>query len=115
LRDARRRAQRAAFDQVVTTAVLTALVPAAAGALLVAVGWILQARPRPSVSPLRARRLTLAATGAALAGMLAVPVAAGPSAPRVCEGHAWLCDRSYDQVADLTSHNANSTTVDRLI
>ncbi|MFE7169320.1 hypothetical protein [Streptomyces sp. NPDC057616] len=107
--------QHAAFDDVVTTAVLTALVPAAAGALLVAVGWVVQVRPRPSFSPLRARGLTLAATGAALAGMLAVPLAAGPSAPRVCEGQAWLCDRPYDQVAYLTSHNANSTTVDRFI
>jgi hypothetical protein len=47
--------------------------------------------------------------------MLAVPLAVGPSAPRVCEGHAWLCDRRYDEVAYLTSHNANSTTVDRFI
>ncbi|MCI3242155.1 hypothetical protein [Streptomyces spinosisporus] len=107
--------QLAAFDKVTITAVVTALVPVAAGALLAGVGWFLQVRPRPSFSPLRARWVALAASGAAVAGMLAVPLAVGPSTPRVCEGHAWLCDRRYDEVAYLTSHNANSTTVDRFI
>ncbi|WP_406463532.1 hypothetical protein OH768_48490 [Streptomyces sp. NBC_01622] len=61
------------------------------------------------------RWLALATGGAAVAGLLLVPYAVTPTTSRTCEGRADLCDRSYDEVAYLTSHNAMSTTVDRFL
>ncbi|WP_405988964.1 PI-PLC domain-containing protein [Streptomyces sp. NBC_00986] len=106
--------QRTALDRLTTTALTTALVPVLAGALLTGVGWALQVRPHVP-SPPRIRWLALATGGAAVAGILLVPYAVTPAASRTCEGSAALCDRSYDEVAYLTSHNAMSTTVDRFI
>ncbi|NEB77234.1 hypothetical protein G3I40_18710, partial [Streptomyces sp. SID14478] len=51
----------------------------------------------------------------AVAALVVLPLATSPAAPRVCQGSAALCDRRYDEVAYLTSHNAMSTTVDRFI
>ncbi|MDV7217852.1 PI-PLC domain-containing protein, partial [Streptomyces prunicolor] len=106
--------QRTALDRLTATALTTALVPVLAGALLTGVGWALQARPRVPALP-RLRWLALATGGAAVTGILLVPYAVTPAASRTCEGSAELCDRSYDEVAYLTSHNAMSTTVDRFI
>jgi hypothetical protein len=106
--------QRTALDRLTTTALTTALVPVLAGALVTGVGWALQVRPHLSAPP-RVRWLALATSGAAVAGILLVPYAVTPAASRTCEGSAALCDRSYDEVAYLTSHNAMSTTVDRFI
>lgn len=106
--------QRTALDHLTTTALTTALVPVLAGALLTGVGWALQVRPHIPAAP-RVRWLALATGGAAVAGVLLVPYAVTPAASRTCEGSAALCDRSYDEVAYLTSHNAMSTTVDRFI
>ncbi|MFI6544460.1 hypothetical protein ACIBO9_14610 [Streptomyces prunicolor] len=106
--------QRTALDRLTATALTTALVPVLAGALLTGVGWALQARPRVPALP-RLRWLALATGGAAVTGILLVPYAVTPAASRTCEGGTELCDRSYDEVAYLTSHNAMSTTVDRFI
>ncbi|MFJ5303124.1 hypothetical protein [Streptomyces sp. NPDC088350] len=106
--------QRTALDRLTATALTTALVPVLAGALLTGVGWALQVRPHVPALP-RLRWLALATGGAAVAGVLLVPYAVTPVASRTCEGSAELCDRSYDEVAYLTSHNAMSTTVDRFI
>ncbi|WP_427924443.1 hypothetical protein [Streptomyces sp. cg40] len=106
--------QRTALDRLTTTALTTALVPVLAGALLTCVGWALQVRPHVPALP-RLRWLALATGGAAVAGVLLIPYAVTPTASRTCEGSADLCDRSYDEVAYLTSHNAMSTTVDRFI
>jgi hypothetical protein len=106
--------QRTALDRLTATALTTALVPVLAGALLTGVGWALQVRPHIPALP-RIRWLALATGGAAVAGVLLVPYAVTPAASRTCEGSAALCDRSYDEVAYLTSHNAMSTTVDRFI
>ncbi|MFJ9242054.1 hypothetical protein [Streptomyces sp. NPDC101776] len=106
--------QRTALDRLTATALTTALVPVLAGALLTGVGWALQVRPHMPALP-RLRWLGLATGGAAVAGVLLVPYAVTPTASRTCEGSAELCDRSYDEVAYLTSHNAMSTTVDRFI
>ncbi|MCX5240056.1 hypothetical protein OG824_33110 [Streptomyces prunicolor] len=106
--------QRTALDRLTATALTTALVPVLAGALLTGVGWALQARPRVPALP-RLRWLALATGGAAVTGILLVPYAVTPAASRTCEGSAELCDRSYDEVTYLTSHNAMSTTVDRFI
>ncbi|MFJ9899490.1 hypothetical protein ACIQPR_39775 [Streptomyces sp. NPDC091280] len=106
--------QRTALDRLTATALTTALVPVLAGALLTGAARLLQARPHLPALP-RLRWLALATGGAALAGVLLLPYAVTPTAPRTCEGSADLCDRSYDEVAYLTSHNAMSTTVDRFI
>ncbi|MFE9600310.1 hypothetical protein [Streptomyces hokutonensis] len=106
--------QRTALDRLTATALTTALVPVLAGALLTGVGWALQVRPHVPALP-RLRWLALATGGAAVAGVLLIPYAVTPTASRTCEGSADLCDRSYDEVAYLTSHNAMSTTVDRFI
>ncbi|MFE2415905.1 PI-PLC domain-containing protein [Streptomyces hokutonensis] len=106
--------QRTALDRLTATALATALVPVLAGALLTGVGWALQVRPHVPALP-RLRRLALATGGAAVAGVLLIPYAVTPTASRTCEGGADLCDRPYDEVAYLTSHNAMSTTVDRFI
>ncbi|WP_262056902.1 PI-PLC domain-containing protein [Streptomyces sp. STR69] len=106
--------QRTALDRLTATTLTTALVPVLAGALLTGVGWALQVRPHMPALP-RLRRLALATGGAAVAGVLLIPYAVTPTASRTCEGSADLCDRSYDEVAYLTSHNAMSTTVDRFI
>ena len=106
--------QRTALDRLKATALTTALVPVLAGALLTGVGWALQVRPHVPALP-RLRWLALATGGAPAAGVLLIPYAVTPTASRTCEGSADLCDRSYDEVAYLTSHNAMSTTVDRFI
>ncbi|MGI5460465.1 hypothetical protein ACQEWB_46320 [Streptomyces sp. CA-249302] len=107
--------QLTAVDRFTTTALATALVPVALGTLLAGAGLLLEVRPRPAFSVPRIRGLGLVASGLAVAGILLVPLTVGASAPRVCEGQARLCDRRYDEVAYLTSHNAMSTTVDRFI
>ncbi|MFG2779565.1 hypothetical protein ACGFY7_17150 [Streptomyces prunicolor] len=106
--------QRTALDRLTATALMTALIPVAAGALLTGVSWALQVRPHIPALP-RIRWLALATGGAAVTGILLVPYAVTPAASRTCEGSAELCDRSYDEVAYLTSHNAMSTTIDRFI
>ncbi|PWI15053.1 hypothetical protein DI272_13405 [Streptomyces sp. Act143] len=108
--------QRTAVDDMTVAALGSALVPLVAGALLAGFGWALQVRPRLRTAPAAAYARPLAAgvSAFALAGLVLVPLAA-PSAPRRCEGSVRLCDRPYDEVAFLTSHNAMSTTVDRFI
>src|SRR5213076_3018695 len=66
-------------------------------------------------SPRRAVGLGFGATCLAVAGMVLMPLAASPAAARECEGSTELCDRPYDEVAYLTSHNAMSTTADHFI
>ncbi|WP_239158210.1 PI-PLC domain-containing protein [Streptomyces sp. SID13726] len=107
--------QHTAFDDMTAAALATALVPLAAGSLLVGAGWFLQVRPHLSVPSSRLRLLAVGTSAVVLAGLVLVPLAASPSAPRRCQGSAELCDRPYDEVAYLTSHNAMSTTVDQFI
>jgi hypothetical protein len=107
--------QRTALDDMTATALATALVPLVAGALLVGTGWTLQVRPRLHVPSSRLRLLAAGTSAAVVAGVILVPLAASPAAPRRCQGSPTLCDRRYDEVAYLTSHNAMSTTVDRFI
>ena len=107
--------QRTAVDDMTAAALATAAVPLVAGALLVGIGWLLQVRPHPRVTSPRLRLLAVGTSAAVLAGLVLVPLAASPSAPRSCQGSPRLCDRPYDEVAYLTAHNAMSTTVDRFI
>ncbi|MHC5256307.1 PI-PLC domain-containing protein [Streptomyces sp. UC4497] len=116
--------QRAAVGHLTGTALWAALVPVLAGALLAGVGLLMRtglagrvprvARERLG-SPRRAVGLGFGATCLAVAGMVLMPLAASPAAARECEGSTELCDRPYDEVAYLTSHNAMSTTADNFI
>ncbi|MFF1838400.1 hypothetical protein ACFVXE_29975 [Streptomyces sp. NPDC058231] len=107
--------QHAAFDRIAVTALTTAAVPLAIGALLMCAGRVLRLRPRAAYTLRRVRAVAAGASCAALAGVLLVPLGVNPPAPRICEGSPHLCDRGYDEVAYLTSHNAMSTTADRFI
>ncbi|MEU6378818.1 hypothetical protein [Streptomyces sp. NPDC046909] len=107
--------QHTALDDMTTTALSTALVPLIAGALLAAFGWALQTRPRLRTATPYLRPVAVGTSAVVLAGLVLVPLVASPSAPRRCQGSTQLCDRPYDEVAYLTSHNAMSTTVDRFI
>ncbi|MEU9336150.1 PI-PLC domain-containing protein [Streptomyces sp. NPDC048290] len=109
--------QMAAFDRFTEIGLWTAVVPVAAGTALSGVGWLLVARPRMSAVLSRVRPLAVVAatTATAVAGTVLVPVAMNPAAERGCQGHVVLCDRPYDEVTYLTSHNAMSTTADRFI
>ncbi|WNI26401.1 hypothetical protein [Streptomyces sp. ITFR-16] len=107
--------QGAAFDRIALTALTTALVPFAIGALLAAVGWAVRVRPRASLTAPRVRGLAAGAGCAAMAGVLLVPVGVNRGAAQICQGSAKLCGLRYDEVAEVTSHNANATTYDRFI
>ncbi|MHA5052419.1 PI-PLC domain-containing protein [Streptomyces sp. SD15] len=107
--------QTAAFDRLLTVAATTALVPLAAGAVLVAVAWYAQRRPAPFARR-RAQMLpALGVTAVALAGVALVPLAFAGHGARFCQGSTRLCDLSYDELAQLTSHNAMATTANRFI
>ncbi|MEV5608882.1 hypothetical protein [Streptomyces sp. NPDC052225] len=107
--------QGTAVGRLTTTAVVAALVPVAIGVLLAAVGMRLASDRERTVSSRRVPVLGLGAAALAVAGMVALPPLISPDGPRVCQGSAALCDRRYDEVAYLTTHNAMSTTVDRFI
>lgn len=107
--------QRTAVDDILATALTTALVPLVAGALLAALGWALQVRPSLRSAAPYLRPVAVGTSAVTLAALVLVPLAVSPSAPRQCQGSVRLCDRPYDEVAYLTSHNAMSTTVDRFI
>ncbi|MFJ8937404.1 hypothetical protein ACIRL0_17125 [Streptomyces sp. NPDC102365] len=107
--------QSAAADRFLAGMLTAALVPVAAGALLV--GLVRAGERRES--PARAWRPGLwpaaGATALALAGATLVPIAFSDDTPRSCQGSPRLCDRRYDEIAQLTSHNAMSTTADQFI
>ncbi|MFI1722707.1 hypothetical protein [Streptomyces sp. NPDC020489] len=107
--------QRRAVDDMVTAALSTALVPVVAGALLTGFGWALRTRPTLRTPAPYVRMAAVGTSAVTLAALVLVPLVASPSAPRRCQGSVALCDRPYDEVAYLTSHNAMSTTVDRFI
>ncbi|MGW6022307.1 hypothetical protein [Streptomyces sp. NPDC055099] len=105
----------AALAGVIGMATMTAYILLGAGALLVTAGWMWQAGPAVAVSPRRVQMLAVGVAGAALGSVMLAPLAAGRPEPRVCQGSARLCDRPYDEIAQLTSHNAMSTTADQFI
>ncbi|MEE4495654.1 hypothetical protein [Streptomyces sp. BE230] len=107
--------QHAAFDRTAVTALTAALVPLVIGALLAAAGWAVRTRPRAAFTMPRVRGLAVGAGCAAMAGVLLVPLGVNQPVARVCQGSARLCGMRYDEVAYVTSHNANSTTYDRFI
>lgn len=107
--------QRTAVNRALTVALVTAVIPVVAGALLVTLAWVLRTRPALGAAPRRPVRAAAGATAFALAGIALVPVAFSGQGPRICQGSSRLCDRPYDEVAQVTSHNAMSTTADKFI
>lgn len=107
--------QSAAFDRLLTVAATTALVPITAGALLVALAWAAERRPEPFATRRAHLAPALGVTAVALAGVALVPLAFAGQGVRVCQGSTRLCDLPYDELAQVTSHNAMSTTADRFI
>ena len=115
--------QTRAADRLFDVGLLTAAVPTLVGVLLVVGAWVwLRARSRRAAPALpRRSRLALASTVGALAvaavvlGSTVVPVAAGRYDEPRCLGTSDLCERRYDEVAFLATHNAMATTADRFI
>ncbi|MGC0417657.1 hypothetical protein [Embleya sp. AB8] len=114
--------QHAAISSLTGVGLFVALVPLALGLVLVAGAWTWRrAAARRALDLPPRHRIALAATVATLAiatlvlGATVVPVAAGKSEERLCLGSIELCDRRYDEVAYLATHNAMATTADRFI
>ncbi|WP_420037122.1 PI-PLC domain-containing protein [Streptomyces sp. cg28] len=106
--------QDRAHGMLLDTVLLTVLVAVAAAVLLAVAGRLLDRR-RTHTAAWRAPAIGLGAAGLAVAGIVVTPLLTAASAPRLCQGSAALCDRPYDDVVQLTAHNAMSTTVDRFI
>ncbi|MYT74892.1 MULTISPECIES: PI-PLC domain-containing protein [unclassified Streptomyces] len=107
--------QDRAHGMLLDTVLLTVLVAVAAAVLLAVAGRLLDRRRTHTAAAWRAPAIGLGAAGLAVAGIVVTPLLTAASAPRLCQGSAALCDRPYDDVVQLTAHNAMSTTVDRFI
>ncbi len=99
--------ESALADEIVETIGRLAVVPIAAGAALavgIAVGPRLRLR-----SPGRAT--AVGAVTAVVAGLVAwlVPARLASGETHACNGHAELCDRSYDEVVYAATHNSMSS------
>ncbi|WP_432092698.1 hypothetical protein [Streptomyces sp. bgisy100] len=112
--------QTTAADRLMTAGLQAAVVPLAAGLLLVAAGqvWGASGRRRAGAVTPRSPRVWAVTAGVAVLGSLGAalaPAAMGGSAPRRCQGSSALCDRRYDEVAQLAEYNAVPTPEDRFI
>lgn len=115
--------QSAAMRDIVGVWVTASAVPVVAGAALAGVAAFAVRRHERGHAPVarsRARTITgFAAAGAAAALILTilvpVPTVGDPTKERRCNGHPQLCDRHYDEVAYLATHNAMSSTADRFL
>ncbi|MFJ2770563.1 hypothetical protein [Streptomyces sp. NPDC087300] len=114
--------QHTAADGLGAVGLITAAVPFLAGLLLIG-GTLLYdrfaARRTEGWSTRRRTGVAAAAGGlavaVALAGSVLAPAVAGKDAKDLCLGSAALCDKRYDEVAYLATHNSMSTTEDRFI
>ncbi|MFF7182998.1 hypothetical protein [Streptomyces sp. NPDC008121] len=99
------------------TALAVALACVSFGACLTVIGWALARRYNPPDLPRRTALLAWA--GAFMALLLAtVPAASieiGFKTQRRCQGDIRLCERPYNDVAYLASHNAMSSTAEHFI
>ncbi|MDI2129824.1 hypothetical protein [Yinghuangia seranimata] len=115
--------QEAATRNIVAVWMVASAVPVIAGGVLVAVAAFAVRRQLRGQDPLprsRARTVTvIAAVGAAAALALTilvpVPTVGDPAKERRCNGMPQLCDRRYDEVAYLATHNSMSSTADRFL
>ncbi|MGW0468102.1 hypothetical protein ACWDX6_22985 [Streptomyces sp. NPDC003027] len=107
--------QSTALDRVLGGALTAALVALAAGAVALGLGVAAQRRPVLEVARRASVWSAAGVTGVALSGVALVPLVFAGGGARVCQGSERLCEMRYDEVAQLTSHNAMSTTADRFI
>ncbi|MEU5899474.1 MULTISPECIES: hypothetical protein [Streptomyces] len=114
--------QHGAADALLSVGLITSALPLAAGLALAGAPWAYQKVVARRGARLTGRRRSavLGTAGGALVavamiGAVLVPLAAGKDARELCLGSESLCDRRYDQVAFLATHNAMSTTADRFI
>ncbi|MCY0940502.1 PI-PLC domain-containing protein [Streptomyces antarcticus] len=106
---------------------LAAAVPLLAGILLVTAAVTARAQsvprdaPRAEPAPLSRARLPNAVAAVSVAAALGlsvflpVPTGGPPDQDQRCNGSIELCDRGYDRIAYLTTHNAMSSTSARFI
>ncbi|MEU6083517.1 hypothetical protein [Streptomyces sp. NPDC047108] len=112
--------QTTAADRLLQAGLLAALVPVTAGLLAAGAGllWRRTGRRRaagtPVSRPARAWTVTAGVAVIATAGAALAPTTMGGT-PRRCQGSAALCALRYDEVAQLATHNAVSTTEDRFV
>ncbi|UGQ13130.1 hypothetical protein LO772_05800 [Yinghuangia sp. ASG 101] len=115
--------QNAATEDIVRVWITAAAVPVLAGSAIAAVAGYAMRRQQRGEAPVprsRARTVTgFAAFGAAsalaLTVLLPVPTVGDSAKERRCNGMPQLCDRRYDEVAYLATHNAMSSTADRFL
>ncbi|MGP3923193.1 hypothetical protein [Streptomyces sp. 8N616] len=113
--------QTTAADRLLEAGLLAAAVPLAAGLLTAGTGLLWRAAGRrraagsPVPRPTRAWAVTAGVAALATAGAALAPTAIGGSAIRRCQGSPALCERRYDEVAQLAAHNAMASTEDRFI
>ncbi|MFE0171342.1 hypothetical protein ACFWZ2_03425 [Streptomyces sp. NPDC059002] len=114
--------QHSAADALGTVGLVTAAVPFLAGLLLIGGTLLYERFVARRTEGWSARRRTGVAAAAggiavsvALAGSVLAPAVAGKDAKDLCLGSAALCDKRYDEVAYLATHNSMSTTEDRFI
>ncbi|MEU7578664.1 hypothetical protein AB0B50_13765 [Streptomyces sp. NPDC041068] len=130
--------QRGGADALIAVGLVTAALPLLAGLALIGGAfayekwyprwrvrvreWLAGTRLSRRAADWSPRRRTAVAgtavgvvVAAALVGAVLVPVAAGRDARELCMGSAALCDKRYDEVAFLATHNSMSTTADKFI
>ncbi|MFE2866931.1 hypothetical protein [Embleya sp. NPDC059259] len=114
--------QQAAISSLTGVGLVAALVPLVLGLVLVAGAWSWRrAAARRALNLPPRHRIAIAATVGVFAvatvvlGATVVPVAAGRTEEPHCLGSIELCERRYDEVAYLTTHNAMASTTDRFI
>jgi hypothetical protein len=96
--------QRALGDELAETVRTLAVVPIAAGLMLVAGIFVARRVSVPS-----AVRVVLVGSTTALVAVVAGLVVGRDNASRSCNGHVELCDRPYDEVVYAATHNSMSS------
>ncbi|WP_079075173.1 hypothetical protein [Streptomyces atriruber] len=114
--------QHGAADALVSVGLITAALPLLAGLALAGAAWAYEKVVARRGARLTGRRRSAVfgtaggvLVAVAVAGAVLAPLAAGKEARELCLGSESLCDKRYDQVAYLATHNAMSTTADRFI
>ncbi|QPP07959.1 hypothetical protein G4Z16_17845 [Streptomyces bathyalis] len=116
--------ERNALATFTTAGLSAAVVPFAAGALLVTATYVRErhrALRRALVAMTRRTRTRLvgissvALAASVVLGVVFAPSAAGGPERTYCNGSAEMCGLRYDEAAYLTTHNSMSSTADRFI
>ncbi|MET8685217.1 hypothetical protein ABZV77_13460 [Streptomyces sp. NPDC004732] len=114
--------QHGGADALTSVGLITAALPLLAGLALTGAAWAYEKVVARRGARLTGRRRTAVfgtaggvLVAVAMVGAVLAPMAAGKEARELCLGSESLCDRRYDQVAYLATHNSMSTTADRFI